>query len=124
MIKLNIDVTPNVREFHTVGILKVLGTEYRANKKGTNYTYSEVEIEYPNGKKVIVDATTYENSVKVNKDRFVENAVVGLVVQIDGQFKGRTKLGLPSAREVDLSQFDLDLDSIIVPEGEEAPEAT
>ena len=113
MIKLNTEVTPNVREFHTVGILKKLGTEYRANKKGTNYTLSEVEITYPDGRKVIVDATTYENSLKVNKDRFTVGAVVGIVAQMEGDYAGNVKLRLPMARQLDLSKYSFEIQPLI-----------
>lgn len=106
MIKQNNAVTPPIMEFHTTGTLKKVGTDFRENSKGTKYTFSEVEVIHPNGNKQTIDATTYENSLAKNLEAFQEGKTVGIVVQLDGDYKGRTKLQLAGAREFDLSSYE------------------
>lgn len=106
MIKLNMAVTPHQREFHTTGVLKKLPENWLENIKGTIYGYSEVTVTHPSGSQQTIDVTTYENSLDKNHEAFQVGKTVGIILQLDGEFAGRTKLSLAGVREMDLSEYD------------------
>ena len=107
MIKMNTAVEPPMPELHTTGTLIKIGTEVLKNSKQTPYFFAEVLVKHPDKTEQTVDAVVYEASLEKNLERFVVGATVGVVVQLDGEYAGRTKMELAGAREFNLAKYNM-----------------
>lgn len=110
------------KEFTIPGIIHSVSETIReAGEKKTPYRWAKVDIEYPNGKKDRVDATlweklyTHENCVGA----FEVGNTVELTTQLEGKHAGRSKVSLPTAQKVDVTQFAFAEEAIPIAEVEE-----
>ena len=102
----------NIREGFVNGTLKSISEDVRTldNAKKTPYQWAKVEIVYPNGGgTAIVDSMLWTASLaSTAKDSFTPGSTVSLAVQLDGDYAGTSKVGLPTIQKVDISMFKFD----------------
>lgn len=103
-----------LREFVLLAVLHSIGTEIKRSKpterhpEGAEFRWCECEVTYPNGDKKIVDSIIWNKSLEKLPDAFTIGKEVSLTTQLEGEGAGFSKIGLPTMRKVDITQFDLD----------------
>ena len=124
-MKIVMNEVTGVNEFTVPAVLKSINPKIRftkpteANPEGARYQTCTVEIEYPNnGGTNTVISTVWAKSVESNQDAFKVGAEVSLTIQADGEFAGRSKVGLPQASLIDLSLFGIGADVAVEEEVE------
>lgn len=84
-----------------------------AHPEGARFQMCTVEVTYPNnGGTDILPSTIWAKSIESNPDAFVPGNEVALTVQVDGEFKGLSKVGLPMFRRVNLELLGLELEEV------------
>ena len=98
-----------IREMFINGTLKSVSPEVRTldNEKKTPFRWTKVDIVYPNGKTATVDSMLWEASLEKLPDAFAVGNTVALATQLEGDYAGMSKVGLPTIQRVDITQFDL-----------------
>ena len=112
-MKIVINENTGLRELEVMGILTSIGDEVKHTKPtlvhpmGAEFQWCEVEVTYPNGTVKTVDSIIWTNSLAKLPDAFQPGKEVSLTIQLEGEGAGFSKIGLPTMRKVDISQFDL-----------------
>jgi len=115
-MKLVTNEVTGVQEFTVPAVLKTINPKIRftkpteANPEGARYQTCTVELMYPDKTTDTVISTVWAKSVESNQDAFVPGAEVSLTIQADGEFAGRSKVGLPTASVINLSAFGIEVE--------------
>ena len=82
----------------------LLDQPIRMNSNETPFRTVEVELQYPDGSKEVIDATLFENSRLKHEDKLTVGSTVELLVQVGGDYDGYAQVGLPGRRRVNTSK--------------------
>ena len=85
-------------------IVSVASTQ-RTNSNDTVYRLAQVQYKLPNGQVNTCGSMLYENSLVAHPDAFKAGVDAEIEIQLDGEYKGRTKLQLPSLEAFDVDAF-------------------
>lgn len=110
------------QEFHTTAKVVSISPTIRYNSnvtekhpKGTPWQIARAEVTYPNGTKEVVGTSIFTTSLDMHAAEFEVGKTVEMVVQMEGEGAGYSKLQLPQ-----LAKFNLGL----IPTTEKAEEVT
>ena len=90
--------------FKGVLLAGLLDQPIRMNSNETPFRTVEVELQYPDGSKEVIDATLFENSRLKHEDKLTVGSTVELLVQVGGDYDGYAQIGLPGRRRVETNK--------------------
>ena len=112
-MKIVVNEVTGLRELVMPAILRSIGAVVQTTKPtknhpdGAKFNWCQVEVTYPDNSKDTVGSSVWNKSLTSNPDAFKEGDEISLATQLEGDHAGYSKVGLPTARRVDITKFDL-----------------
>tara|TARA_R110000772_G_scaffold54130_2_gene123589 strand:- start:143 stop:580 length:438 start_codon:yes stop_codon:yes gene_type:complete len=112
MFKTRINDHTQEPEAYGPAILKTISMDTRMitntkDGKDKGYHVATAEVTYVGGAKAIVGASIWAKSLVSNPAFFTIGNTIELVVQVEGEYKGWAKIGMPALEKVDVSKLGL-----------------